>query len=1121
MGFQYGVPINRRRNGPASAPSAPTFISAATFNAPEGADYEHLLIASEPCVFFITGGADANQFQLTGDLLTFFTQAYVDADPNTHAVTIEAQSIATGLTAVQTLTATVTDVAAPVNTATPSVSGGSIEGDVLTATPGTWTGADSVEGQWYRGASTPITDATSLTYKRTSADIGATLKYRETAVGQGGSATQDSADAAATINGIVIRVAMRATDQTDESRWTQTLTADGATPISNRVPTDGAGPGAYSWDFDGSLAYADSGTGSPTYANGHVSITGGSGIFKVSVPIGVSLECRFMFGARSSGATTGFAIRDGASGGNGEFARIDATATIPSGSVCDHTGAAMTPANWNATAATLTLTSLNGEIRIFKGAGASLYLRAVEITYPGALAVTSGAGPYYVSASGDDTAAGTDSGTAWAHAPGDPAATGDVASFDVLPDGQVLFNKGDRHRPASYSGRITHLQPRLPGTSGHQITYGAYGTGANPVIDGSEVLASWSAVSSGDVSANPNYTNIVKSAVTGAVFQTPIFEGDKYLAPAQWPASSNPYDFGRSYPGSDAYKFVTNTEYTGIVAQGDPDSHSAGFKACTITHPDAFSHYGSVDLTGYMIVCFMFGARLNEYAIDSYNTSTGEIAFHIANNEYLHGSGPTDLPSYTPPGTPGASTVNSGYFCFAVRYHPFDIAQAGQCAYNAAKTTVFIHPFGSADRSISRMQSSMVVSKSYLTLDSLTLGNFGGTIGNALLGTLYTVSGLVLNDVKVRNGFNTNGNWMMYITEPFSNFAFTNIDIADCAKNGGLGFANASSGTIDGFRMRHEGRSSLYFGGSCSDIAVTDLDVSDQDNIHGNGLVIYEDANNISVDGFLGMNRPRGVSIQTKTIPIADRSNTVRNFVVTQKRTHPDAGPVGAEYPWQGGYGETNSLFEGGIVGGKMLLHPSAGLAASTGMIVRNMVISSLICNELPGIALENCLIFNEAGSGKTSFTGLGATDDGGNVFAPSDSWNGVITIAMQQALTRNVGGVGYTARTLGTTANPWIIPAYGATFVLIDVNVTTVDLKIGHRADDTFASILNTRPGSSIALPAGVTDNDLFGLYKGQIYPAANLAAGSYSLTIRETNNEAENTGATTHDTVVVVTAA
>lgn len=88
--------------------------------------------------------------------------------------------------------------APPANTALPTISGTTIDGEVLSATTGTWTGADSYAYQWLScdsagGSCVAIASATANTYTLVSADVGSTIRVRVTATNAFGSTSADSA----------------------------------------------------------------------------------------------------------------------------------------------------------------------------------------------------------------------------------------------------------------------------------------------------------------------------------------------------------------------------------------------------------------------------------------------------------------------------------------------------------------------------------------------------------------------------------------------------------------------------------------------------------------------------------------------------------------------------------------------------------------------------------------------------------------------------------------------------------------------------------------------------------------------------------------------------------------
>jgi Ca2+-binding RTX toxin-like protein len=84
---------------------------------------------------------------------------------------------------------------APPTTAAPTISGNAVNHQTLTANPGATTGGSSTSFQWLRCDATcvPIPGATGTTYTLTEADLGRTIRVRQTVTGSGGTASADSA----------------------------------------------------------------------------------------------------------------------------------------------------------------------------------------------------------------------------------------------------------------------------------------------------------------------------------------------------------------------------------------------------------------------------------------------------------------------------------------------------------------------------------------------------------------------------------------------------------------------------------------------------------------------------------------------------------------------------------------------------------------------------------------------------------------------------------------------------------------------------------------------------------------------------------------------------------------
>lgn len=83
---------------------------------------------------------------------------------------------------------------------------------------------------------------------------------------------------------------------------------------------------------------------------------------------------------------------------------------------------------------------------------------------------------YYVSSSGNDSNSGLLTSLPW-------KTLGKVNATTFIPGDQILFNRGD-----SFYGSLTIGQS---GSSSSRIVYGAYGTGAKPIITGLTAVTSW------------------------------------------------------------------------------------------------------------------------------------------------------------------------------------------------------------------------------------------------------------------------------------------------------------------------------------------------------------------------------------------------------------------------------------------------------------------------------------------------------------------------------------------------------------------------------------------------------------------------------------------------------
>ena len=146
----------------------------------------------------------------------------------------------------------------PVNTAPPTISGSAQQGQTLTASPGSWSGAQPIgyDYQWQRcdtsGANCADTGSTTSTYTLTSTDVGSTIVGAVTASNSAGSATAPSA--ATMVVWTSSAVALWHMDETSGTTMFDSVGQNNGT--LNSVTLGQPGFSGFAYGFDGSSSYA-------------------------------------------------------------------------------------------------------------------------------------------------------------------------------------------------------------------------------------------------------------------------------------------------------------------------------------------------------------------------------------------------------------------------------------------------------------------------------------------------------------------------------------------------------------------------------------------------------------------------------------------------------------------------------------------------------------------------------------------------------------------------------------------------------------------------------------------------------------------------------------------------
>jgi hypothetical protein len=324
---------------------------------------------------------------------------------------------------------------------------------------------------------------------------------------------------------------------------------------------------------------------------------------------------------------------------------------------------------------------------------------------------------YFVDFSGGaDTNDGTSTQTAWQHAPGDPAASGNPARIMLLPGDTVNFKGGVKYR-----GKI---ELQASGSATARIVFQGQPSGwglGKAIIDGTAplpmTLCTGQGTGAGQV-PNPNFASIWQATLpTGADWRLPVFESDLWLDLAQVP-SSNPVPF-----------FFDDSEYFTAL--------SSGITATTCRDPARFTQTDPAYWVGARILAHVSGNSIGDATITAYDPATQTVTY----------------PSL---GTPMADSNWDGKYHYTIVNSPRLISAPGQYAIDVAGGRVFVWPRADATRITFGAQpfGFSTNSSSYVTIDGFVIqGQYGtGFVpGRAINGSTQTATnGIVVDNCVIR-----------------------------------------------------------------------------------------------------------------------------------------------------------------------------------------------------------------------------------------------------------------------------------------------------------------------------------------------------------------------------------
>ena len=295
---------------------------------------------------------------------------------------------------------------------------------------------------------------------------------------------------------------------------------------------------------------------------------------------------------------------------------------------------------------------------------------------------------YYVNfADGSDTAAGTSQTTAWKHAPGDPAATGNPKAAKLIGGDEVLFKGG-----VIYQGSIG-----IPasGTAGKPITYEGTGWGSgSAILSGQTFVQATFAAFVG----NPSLS-VATLPVADVPNQFSVVDIDGHLTwMSNTSTSTNPH-------------FIDNAASKSPNATSYPVSEMVGSgTSWTLTDEALGKYLASLDQNSITsIILRAYGYPQIEYnmAIAGFSTTTNAVR--------LTGSfSPATVGSYTLINNPAFISASNPYSEFAIEGDQF-ISAVTPGTHTVAVSTL--------------TDAINVTGRSNITIDGFTITGYGGNPG--------------------------------------------------------------------------------------------------------------------------------------------------------------------------------------------------------------------------------------------------------------------------------------------------------------------------------------------------------------------------------------------------------
>lgn len=684
-----------------------------------------------------------------------------------------------------------------------------------------------------------------------------------------------------------------------------------------------------------------------------------------------------------------------------------------------------------------------------------------------------------------------------------------IQKFPEQP-GKIIYVDGFI-RPTAAPAAVTDYVFTLSesGTAALPVRVAAYDATPSAILGDVVYNTGWSAAT--EAETNSFFASIEKRAM-GATMQWGMAAtlGGMMLMPAQWSKTGVPtgiHYWDDAAPGSLNFYHYTPSEHgyndaAKMVSYTSTVSATEGVFTITIKDPDIGTRYGTNTPVGRAL-CYRGGG-----------SNTAQV---VAITGYDQGAG-----TITAANCSAYPASADGYW--AVRFHPRDLVSSGQYAYSQDMTTIFAAFSTGEDRGVVRYNFGLNLDGDYLQYN-IGIGRCCATPGLSnqrvvnITGDNSSMTGAIVAQFGISgspDGININST---------SNAAtFTTVSILE-GWDTSNGWRNFGTGwTVTGAYIRGLSGTYAYAGGNATG-TFTSSDFCEQFGIHGNVGTSYQDSLNVTFS-YLGVaNCVSPITAQLDTKSRRTKSNQYLNNFITGARSL-DASLFDNAYAFRLDGGDYSSLFDRNYVanasGGNILTdNPAPNTASNDGMIFRRSVmpcfgVDAISCS---GVLIQDIRTTATGGNTEAQWTSVGgATTAPARVTQTTVAFTGALSDADWEIMSRNANGAGgYSAFQLGPNTWDWQFPAYGGTITMVDLILTTTAVFSGYQVNKVIGAIVKARPGSTLSLPAGLTDNNSFALEAGTIRYTAGTLTAAKSITVRETNASASN--GPTRDTVINIT--